>query len=234
VDAFFLITLISPLTSLPYFHRMDLIPPNISDYAEVHSTPETPALKKLNRETNAKVLMPRMLSGHLQGRILSMISHMLKPQRILEIGTYTGYAAICLSEGLAEGGLLHTIDINEELKPMVKKYLAMAGCEKKIQLHTGDASAIIPEIIETFDLVFIDADKKNYAVYFDLVLPKMSKGGIIIADNVLWSGKILGNISDMDSDTRALALFNEKIQSDKRIENVLLPVRDGLMVMRVI
>jgi caffeoyl-CoA O-methyltransferase len=212
---------------------MDFIAQEIINYAEAHTSPESAALKELNRETNAKVLMPRMLSGHLQGRILSMISSMLRPACILEIGTYTGYSAICLAEGLTADGMLHTIDINEELKPMVKKYLAKAGCENKIVLHTGDAVKIIPSMHESFDLVFIDADKKNYAVYFDLVISKVRKGGIIIADNVLWSGKVLENFSNMDADTRAISSFNEKVQRDERVENVLLPVRDGLLVMRV-
>ncbi len=213
---------------------MDFISQNIVDYAEAHTTPESNVLKELSRETNAKILMPRMLSGHLQGRVLSMFSRMIQPRCILEIGTYTGYSAICLSEGLADGGFLHTIDINEELLPMVKKYFAKAGVEEKIKIHTGDAVNIIPGMKETYDLVFIDADKKNYSTYFDLVISKVRKGGIIIADNVLWSGKILESADQMDSDTKAIAAFNSRIQSDKRVENVLLPVRDGLMVMEVI
>ena len=212
---------------------MDFISQEIVDYAELHTSPETNTLRELNRETNANVLMPRMLSGHLQGRVLSMISHMLRPARILEIGTYTGYSAICLSEGLAEGGKVHTIDINEELMPMVKSYLAKAGCESKVILHTGDAMKIIPSLKETFQLVFIDADKKNYSNYFDLVMPMMAKGGFILADNVLWSGKVLQSRAEMDGDTKAIADFNAKINSDERIENVLLPIRDGVMVMRI-
>ena len=213
---------------------MDFIPKNISTYSEAHTTQESQVLIDLNRETNAKILMPRMLSGHLQGRILSMFSSMLRPKRILEIGTYTGYSAICLSEGLAEGGLLHTIDINEELLPMVKKYFTKAGCDGKIRMHTGDALEIIPTLEEIFDLVFIDADKKNYSAYFDLVFSMVRKGGIIIADNVLWSGKVLDEAGKMDVDTKAIADFNNKIIADERIEKVLFPVRDGLMVMRVL
>ncbi|CAN5630128.1 O-methyltransferase [soil metagenome] len=212
---------------------MDFIAQNIVDYAEAHTTAESSTLKELNRETHAKILMPRMLSGHLQGRMLAMFSQMLKPKRILEIGTYTGYSAICLSEGLVPDGLLHTIDINEELTPMVRKYFSIAGVEAKIKIHTGDAVQIIPGLNETFDLVFIDADKKNYSVYFDLVISKVRTGGVIIADNVLWSGKVLEPASEMDSDTKAIAEFNRKIQSDIRIDNVLFPVRDGLMVMHV-
>ncbi len=213
---------------------MDFISQNIVDYAGSHTSTESEVLKELNRETNSKVLMPRMLSGHLQGRILSMISCMVMPQRILEIGTYTGYSGICLTEGLSDDGLLHTIDINEELLPMVKKYFQKAGCNNKIKIHTGDAVKIIPGLNEIFDLVFIDADKKNYSTYFDLVISKMRKGGIIIADNVLWSGKVLDDEKKMDGDTKAIASFNKKIQDDKRVENVLFPVRDGLLVMRVL
>lgn len=212
---------------------MDFIDQRIVDYAEKYTSPESLSLRELNRETNAKVLMPRMLSGHLQGRILSMLSCMINPKRILEIGTYTGYSAICLSEGLADDGILHTIDINEELVPMVKKYLGEAGCEKKVVLHTGDALKIIPSIHETFDMVFIDADKKNYSAYFDLVIGSVRKGGVIIADNVLWSGKVLEDPASMDSDTKAIAAFNSKVHTDSRVANLLLPVRDGLMIMQV-
>lgn len=213
---------------------MDFIAKEINGYAESHSSPESDVLKELNRETNSKILMPRMLSGHLQGRILSMLSSMLKPKRILEIGTYTGYSAICLNEGLADDGLLHTIDINEELMPMAKKYFTKAGCEGKIRMHTGDAVKIIPTLEDVFDLAFIDADKKNYSAYFDLVISKMRTGGFIIADNVLWRGKVLDDAGKMDGDTKAIVDFNNKIKADRRIEKVLIPVRDGLMVMRVL
>jgi caffeoyl-CoA O-methyltransferase len=212
---------------------MDFIAQKIIDYAEAYSRPEISALKELNRETNAKVLMPRMLSGHLQGRLLSMFSYMIQPKRILEIGTYTGYSAICLSEGLAEGGVLHTIDINAELKSMALKYFRQAGCDQKIVLHTGEALQIIPTLKETWDIVFIDADKKNYSAYYDLVIPHMRKGGFIIVDNVLWSGKVLDDPKMMDTDTKAIADFNKKVLSDDRVENMLLPVRDGLMIARV-
>lgn len=212
---------------------MDFISEKITDYAEAFTTPESSALKDLNRETNAKVLMPRMLSGHLQGRLLSMFSHMIQPKRILEIGTYTGYSAICLSEGLAEGGILHTIDINEELKTMALNYFQKSGCEQKIKLHTGHALRIIPRLDETWDIVFIDADKKNYSAYYDMVITRIRKGGFIIADNVLWSGKVLDDPEKMDSDTKALADFNQKVMLDIRVENILLPIRDGLMIARV-
>jgi len=212
---------------------MDIISQKISDYAETFTSPESSALKDLNRETNARVLMPRMLSGHLQGRLLSMISYMVRPKRILEIGTYTGYSAICLSEGLVDGGIVHTIDINEELKAMALNYFKMAGSEQKIKLHTGDALKIIPTLDESWDIVFIDADKKNYSAYYDLVISQVRKGGFIIADNVLWSGKVLDAPGEMDSDTKAIADFNQKILSDERVENILLPVRDGLLIARV-
>lgn len=213
---------------------MDINSPEIAAYAELYSEKESDVLRELNRETHAKVLMPRMLSGHLQGRVLSFFSHLLRPMTILEIGTYTGYSAICLSEGLQPGGMLHTIDINDELVPLVKRYFEKAGCGDKIRMHTGNAVKIIPQLDETFDLVFIDADKKNYSVYFDMVIGKMRKGGLIIADNVLWSGKVLEPEKEMDSDTQALAAFNQKIQSDPRVSNLLLPVRDGLLLMRVL
>ena len=213
---------------------MDIISQKISDYSESHTTSETAALKDLNRETNANVLMPRMLSGHLQGRLLSMFSNMIQPKRILEIGTYTGYSAICLCEGLAEGGMLHTIDINEELRNMTLKYFKQAGCDQKIKLHTGDALEIIPSLQETWDIVFIDADKKNYSAYYDLVIPRMRKGGFIIADNVLWSGKVLDLPGEMDIDTKAIAAFNQKVNADPMVENVLLPVRDGLLIARIL
>lgn len=212
---------------------MDFLDPKIEDYAEAHSTQENDALKALNRETYADVLMPRMLSGHLQGRVLSMFSNMLRPRRILEIGTYTGYAALCMAEGLTKDGVLHTIDINEELETMVRKYIKKAGMENKIQFHIGNALEIVPALNETFDMVFIDADKENYSTYYDLVFDKMRSGGIIIADNVLWSGKVLDEKElQKDVETKALNEFNKKVHADDRVENVLMPIRDGLMVVR--
>ena len=211
---------------------MDFLKPEIEAYAIEHTKKETAILEKLNRETHAKIMMPRMLSGHLQGRVLSMFSNMIKPKHILEIGTYTGYSALCLAEGLAEGGKLHTIDINEELEAMVRKYFEEAGAPKKINYHIGNALDIIPNINETFDLVFIDADKENYSNYYDLIFDKVRKGGYIIADNVLWSGKVLEDVTKMDIDTKAIVAYNKKIQNDTRVENVILPVRDGLMVAR--
>jgi predicted O-methyltransferase YrrM len=211
---------------------MEFIDEKISDYAEHHTTPESPVLEKLNRETWTNVNMPRMLSGHLQGRILATFSKMINPKRILEIGTYTGYSAICLAEGLAPDGKLYTIDINEELSDMVNKYFDEAGVKDKIDFRVGNAMNIIPKLNEEFDLVFIDADKENYPNYFNLVLPLMRKGGYLITDNVLWSGKVMGNRNDMDDETKAIADFNELTQKSQLVENVLFPVRDGLMVSR--
>jgi caffeoyl-CoA O-methyltransferase len=211
---------------------MDFLPPEIENYAGGFTTPEPEVLAMLNRETWSKVLMPRMLSGHMQGRILSMFSHMLKPTQVLEIGTYTGYSAICLAEGLKEGGKLHTIDINEELKEMALRYFKMAGMENSIVMHVGAAMEIINNIKGNFDLVFIDADKENYSNYYDLVFDRVSKGGYIIADNVLWSGKVLEDKKKMDDETKALKAYSEKVYNDSRVEALLLPVRDGLMIAR--
>ena len=211
---------------------MDFLDERLTEYVEQHTKDESEILAKLNRETQAKVIMPRMLSGHLQGRVLSMLSHMIKPQRILEIGTYTGYSALCLAEGLPENGKLITIDINEELHDMVKRYVKESGYENKIEVLSGDATKIIPLLEEQIDMVFIDADKENYALYYDLTFDKLSKGGYIVADNVLWSGNILKPEDEMDSETLALHQFNKKIQSDNRVENVMFPIRDGLMIIR--
>jgi predicted O-methyltransferase YrrM len=213
---------------------MDFLEEKLSAYIESHTADETEALRELNRETHAHVLMPRMLSGHLQGQVLSMFSYMIQPKQVLEIGTYTGYSAICLSSGLKEGGTLHTIDINDELTPMVKKYFAKAGVEEKIKIYSGDALKLIPSINETFDIVFIDADKINYSNYYDLVFDKVRVGGFIIADNVLWSGAVLQNRNEMDNDTKAIDDFSNKVHADTRVLNVLFPIRDGLMVIRKI
>ena len=212
---------------------MDFLDPKIEQYAEMHTTAENSVLQTLNRETYANVLMPRMLSGHLQGRVLSMFSQMLSPRRILEIGTYTGYSALCMAEGLTPDGILHTIDINEELETMVRTHIAKAGMEGKINYHIGNALEIIPSLNETFDMVFIDADKENYSRYYDMVIDNLRAGGIIIADNVLWSGKVLDEKElAKDVETKALDEFNKKIHADARVENVLMPIRDGLMVVR--
>ncbi len=212
---------------------MEFLPPDIEQYSEAHTQQESALLKKLNRDTHARVLMPRMLSGNLQGRVLAAISHMLRPQRILEIGTFTGYSALCLAEGLAEEGKIITIDINEELESMVRAYIKEAEMEKKIDYRIGNALTLLPEITEEFDLVFIDADKINYLKYYHLVFDKVRKGGFIIADNVLWSGKILlKDGKKADKDTQALLDFNDSVHQDDRVENVLLPIRDGLMILR--
>lgn len=211
---------------------MEFIDPKIEQYAIRHSAPETELLEKINRDTWAEVLMPRMLSGPLQGRILAMFSKMVQPKVILEIGTYTGYSAICLSEGLAEGGKLITIDINDELENRVKKYFAQCPNPEIFDYRIGNALNIIPFIEDKIDLVFIDADKVNYLKYYHLVLDKIKPGGIIIADNVLWSGKILDAREKMDEDTRALVDFNNYVAKDNRVDPLLIPVRDGLMVLR--
>lgn len=214
---------------------MDFIDKKLLAYCEEHSSVESELLKNLNRETYANVLHPRMLSGHLQGKILSLFSKLIRPKNILEIGTYTGYSAICLAEGLAENGKLITIDCNAELELMANKYFEKSGMKNKIQMIIGDAVNIIKTLDVNFDLVFIDADKTNYSRYFDLVIDKMNTGALLIADNVLWNGKIL-NESDLkkDADTQAINSFNQKIKSDVRVENIILPVRDGLMVARKI
>src|ERR1700704_3516584 len=209
---------------------MNILDKGLLRYSEEHTTFESELLKKIDRYTHTEVPKPRMLSGHLQGRFLSMISHMIKPSAILEIGTYTGYSAICLAEGLSVNGKLITLDINEELEGRVRNYFKEAGLENVIDFQIGNALHIIPMLAFTFDLVFIDADKENYSNYFDLIIDKVPVGGFILADNVLWSGKVLD--AKPDKDTRAIHEFNRKIQNDKRVENILVPVRDGVMLIR--
>jgi caffeoyl-CoA O-methyltransferase len=209
---------------------MDVVQPALQKYSEDHTTFENELLKKIDRDTHAKVMMPRMLSGHLQGRILSMISCMVKPSVILEIGTYTGYSALCFAEGLGAEGRLITIDINEELEDRVRNYFSESPFNSRIDYRIGNALDIIPSLEVNFDLVFIDADKENYGRYYDLVINRVPLGGYILADNVLWSGKVLDEKADKD--TRAIREFNRKIQEDPRVENVLLPVRDGILIMR--
>lgn len=206
----------------------------LNDYAEQFTTPETATLASLNRETNLKVAMPVMLSGHLQGAFLSMISKMIRPQNILEIGTYTGYSAICLAQGLPHDGQLHTIDINEELQDLCFRYFCEAGLEKKIVQHIGNAADIIPQLHQQFDLVFIDADKQNYHLYYDLVIEQLPVGGFILADNVLYDGEVILPESEQSKNAKAIHAFNEKIKSDDRIEHILVPLRDGIMMMRKI
>lgn len=210
---------------------MEFISEALSAYSEKHSEAESDLLNELNRETHLKVMSPRMLSGHLQGRVLSFISKLLSPNNILEIGTYTGYSALCLAEGLTANGKLITIDPNEETNAVASKYFQRSNYANQIDLKTGDATKIIPTLTQSFDLVFIDADKRNYAVYFDLVIDKIRKGGLIIVDNVLWSGKVTMEEKEMDVDTKAIHDFNKKVKEDIRVTNLLLPVRDGLMLL---
>ena len=212
---------------------MNFLPEEIEKYAQEHSQHEPEILKDLNRETWQKVLAPRMLSGHLQGRILSMISKIKQPTYILEIGTYTGYSALCLAEGMQKDGQLHTIDVNEELYELQRKYFDRSGFREKIIQHTGNAADIIPELKHTFDLLFIDADKYNYPLYLELILEKVKSGSLIITDNVLWSGKVLKPVAEGDRDTAALVEYNKAINDHPRLETVLLPVRDGLTISRV-
>ncbi len=209
---------------------MEFLPEEITAYAERFTRPEGHLLSQINRDTNAEVLYPRMLSGHLQGQALRMFSLMIRPRRILEIGTYTGYSALCLADGLTQDGIIHTIDINDELEKRVRRYFEQSEHGEKIRYHIGDALKIIPALDEVWDLVLIDADKTGYAAYFDLAVPKLRHGGFIIADNVLWSGHVLEKGGD--ADTLAIKSFNVKVNSDPRVENVLFPIRDGLMVMR--
>jgi len=213
---------------------MEILNNDILLYSENHTTPENALLKKINHETYLKVLMPNMLSGHLQGKVLSIFSQMIRPAVILEIGTYTGYSALCLAEGLIDEGRIITIDINEELEKTVRGYFNESIYKNKIDYRIGNAVQIIPDLKEIFDIVFIDADKMNYPVYYDLVFDKVRKGGYIIADNVLWKGKIINEKFKNDKDTINMIAFNKKINDDIRVENVLFPIRDGLMVARKI
>lgn len=213
---------------------MHFISQELEDYIEQHSENEPELLAQLNKETYQKILLPRMLSGHFQGRVLSMLSKLIRPMNILEIGTYTGYSALCLCEGMQENGILHTIDIKEELVDFQRKYFDKSPWGKQIVQHLGEATAIIPDLNVQFDLVFIDADKENYLNYFELILPKMNKGGIILSDNVLWSGKVLEPLQQNDLSTQVLIEYNQLLKNDARVETVLLPIRDGLTVSRVL
>lgn len=213
---------------------MHFISQDLEDYIEQHSEKEPELLAALNKETYQKILLPRMLSGHFQGRVLSMLAKLIRPVNILEIGTYTGYSALCLCEGIQENGQLHTIDIKEELVDFQRKHFDKSPWGKQIVQHLGEATAIIPNLDLKFDLVFIDADKENYLNYFELIVPKMNKGGIILSDNVLWSGKVLEPLQKKDISTKILLEYNLLLKNDPRVETVLLPIRDGLMVSRVI
>jgi len=210
---------------------MEILPDDLQAYLDAHCEPEPEALQHINRETYLKVLRPHMLSGHYQGRVLSFLSKMVQPRYILEVGTFTGYATICLAEGLTENGEIHTLEVNRELEPMLNSHFNSTNVGKKIKLHFGDATAIIPQIdVDHWDLVFIDADKKNNYNYFQLVFNKVRSGGLIIIDNVLWKGKVYGG--DNDADTQLIRELNDQISVDGRVEKMILPIRDGLLVIR--
>ncbi|VAW27528.1 Uncharacterized SAM-dependent O-methyltransferase [hydrothermal vent metagenome] len=213
---------------------MEFISEELAAYIERYSQAESALLSKINRETHLEVLRPRMLAGHLQGRVLSMLAKMISPMNILEIGTYTGYSALCLAEGLKKEGKVITIDKNEELKDRINSYFGESKFKEQIEFRLGSALDIIPDLTEEFDLIFIDADKTNYLNYYKLVIDKINSGAFIIADNVLWSGKVIETEDKHDEDTRALLEFNEIVQNDTRVENVLFPIRDGLMIIRKI
>lgn len=213
---------------------MHFISQELEEYIEQHSQGEPALLAALNKETYQKVLLPRMLSGHFQGRVLSMLSKLVRPLNILEIGTYTGYSALCLCEGMRDDGVLHTIDIKEELVDFQRKYFDKSAWGNRIVQHLGEATEIIPDLDLMFDLVFIDADKENYINYFEMILPKMNRGGIILSDNVLWSGKVLEPLQADDISTKILMEYNNLLKNDPRVESVLLPIRDGLTVSRVL
>ena len=212
---------------------MHFIPDKLDDYVVSHSQKEPELLQQLSRETWQKVLAPRMLSGHFQGRVLSIISKLINPKNILEIGTYTGYSALCLAEGIQSKGQLHTIDTNEELYDLQRKYFDKSDYGNQIFQHIGNALDIIPTINETFDLVFIDADKQNYPNYLDIILPKLKSGSVILSDNVLWTGKVIEPLMKGDKDTEALINYNKMVNNHPQLETVLLPIRDGLTITRV-
>lgn len=213
---------------------MEFISQVLDDYVCNHTGKEPELLYNLNRRTHIEVLRSRMLSGHFQGRVLSMLSKMIQPNRILEIGTYTGYSALCFAEGLKKDGEIITIDVNEELEDIIQEHVQQSPFKDQIKLVIGDAMDIIPKMKEKFDIVFIDADKENYVNYYDLVFDNVNVGGYIIADNVLWSGKVIEEVSENDKDTQTILDYNKKIHEDKRVENVLLPIRDGILIARKI
>ncbi|MFY0712844.1 O-methyltransferase [Seonamhaeicola sp. NFXS20] len=211
---------------------MHFLPEELDAYVVAHSENEPELLQQLTRETYQKILQPRMLSGHYQGRLLSMISKLVNPKNILEIGTYTGYSALCLAEGMQKNGILHTIDVNEELVDFQRKYFDKSNYGNQIIQHLGNALDIIPKLDKTFDLIFIDADKDNYPNYYNIIIDKLNLGGIILSDNVLWSGKVIEELKPNDTSTKALLEYNKLLKEDSRLETVLLPIRDGLTISR--
>ena len=213
---------------------MNFINSEIENYCLKFSTKETKLLQKLTRETNYKILMPRMMSSHYMGLFLKMITSFKKPKKILEIGMFTGYSTICLAKELAEEGELHTIEKNEEIIDFASKFIKESNLDHKINIHNGDAKYIIPKLTTKYDLIFIDADKKNYCLYYDLCVPKLKKGGHILIDNVLWSGKVISKLNKNDRETVEIKNLNKKILEDKRFENIILPIRDGLMICKLI
>lgn len=210
---------------------MEFISAPLAEYCEKHTSPENDTLYQLNRQTHLKIMMPRMLSGHLQGRFLSMVTHMIKPSLVLEIGTYTGYSALCMAEGLAPGGKIITLDINAELAAFTKSYFEKSAYAGQIDYRIGNAMELVPGMQERFDMVFIDADKANYLNYYEMVIGKVKPGGFIVADNVLWSGKVIEE-GKKDKDTAAICAFNDHVMADERVEKILLPIRDGLFLIR--
>ena len=211
---------------------MNFLDPKLDDYVVQHSENEPPVLAELNRKTWIEIMNPRMIAGHFQGRVLSMLSHMIKPKFILEVGTFTGYSAICWGEGLQKDGEIHTIDINEELEDLATDYVAKSGLKNQVHFHIGEALDIIPSLKNEWDIVFLDADKSNYLNYYNLVFDRVKSGGYIIADNVLWNGKVIKESTFNENDTKVILEFNTFIQEDARVQNVLFPIRDGLMIIR--
>ena len=211
---------------------MEFLEQNLSNYIVAHTSESAILLQELERETNLKVLMPRMISGHFQGRVLSMLSKMIQPKNILEIGTYTGYSALCLAEGLTSTGQLITIDINAELSDLVQKYFQKSPYKNQLKYINANAMEYLKNLEGIFDIVFIDADKENYQQYYDMIIDHVNPGGYIIADNVLWSGKVVAELKKIDKDTQAILDFNAFVQADNRVENVLFPIRDGLLIAR--
>jgi predicted O-methyltransferase YrrM len=211
---------------------MNSLDPKLDEYVVNHTENESIPLKELNRKTWIEILNPRMIAGHFQGRVLSMLSHMIHPKNILEIGTFTGYSAICWAEGLQKDGAIHTIDINEELEELASTYVEKCGYKDQVHFHIGNALEVIPTLKKEWDIVFLDADKSNYINYYNLIFDHVKKGGYIIADNVLWNGKVIDQSTHNEIDTRSILAFNKMVQEDDRVQNVLLPIRDGLMVAR--